>query len=138
MRIVIPTLIAAGLALAGCGSSSSPSSSTVTSSSSASSSASAAIGAATPPTPAGGTIQARMTNLAFSPKLIQARVGQSVHWVNDDSVPHNVTGTSGPTFTASPTFGNGGSFTLKLTKPGTIQYLCTIHPFMKATIVVRG
>jgi len=77
-----------------------------------------------------------MQNYAFSPAVIHARVGQSVHWVNGDSAPHNVTGTHGPAFTASPTFGNGGSFTLKLTKPGTIQYLCTVHPFMKATIVV--
>jgi plastocyanin len=79
-----------------------------------------------------------MSNFAFSPSVIHARVGQSVHWVNADSAAHNVTGTHGPTFTASPTFGNGGSFTLKLTKPGTIQYLCTVHPFMKATIIVSG
>jgi plastocyanin len=79
-----------------------------------------------------------MTNFSFSPKVIHVRVGQSVHWVNEDSAPHNVAGASGPPFTASPTFGQGGSFTLKLTKPGTIQYLCTVHPFMKATIVVSG
>ncbi len=77
-----------------------------------------------------------MQNYAFTPKVIHVHVGQSIHWVNEDNVGHNVTGTSGPGFTASPTFSQGGSFTLKLSKPGTYTYICTIHPFMKGTIVV--
>jgi plastocyanin len=77
-----------------------------------------------------------MSGYAFDPKTIDAKVGQSIRWVNDDSAPHNVTGTSGPSFKASSTFGKGGSFTLHLTQAGTYQYYCTIHPFMKGTIVV--
>jgi plastocyanin len=118
-------VLAIALPIAGCGSSSSSSSSSSGPSS-------------PPPTGAHTVIQAKMSGYAFDPSTIHARVGESIHWVNDDSAPHNVTGTSGPTFKASPTFSRGGSFTLRLTQAGTYHYFCTVHPFMKGTIEVTG
>jgi plastocyanin len=47
-----------------------------------------------------------------------------------------VTYASGPKFTSSPTFTNGHSWTLKLTKAGVIRYVCTIHPGMHGTIFI--
>jgi amicyanin len=75
-------------------------------------------------------------NLAFVPKSVTAKVGETVQWVNGDQPPHNVTYVSGPKFTSSGTLNTGDKFSIKLTEPGTIHYVCTIHPFMKATIVV--
>jgi amicyanin len=77
-----------------------------------------------------------MKNLAFSPASVTAKVGQTVQWTNQDTPPHNVFYVSGPKFTSSPTLNTGAAFKLKLTQPGTIHYICSIHPFMKATIVV--
>jgi len=77
-----------------------------------------------------------MRNIAFNPQTIHATVGDTITWVNRDDAPHNVTYVSGPSFTSSATFTNGGSFRLKLTKAGTIRYMCTIHPGMSGTIVV--
>jgi plastocyanin len=77
-----------------------------------------------------------MLNIAFSPKTVHAKVGDTVKWTNQDQVAHNVTYVSGPQFTSSSTFGNGGTYSLRLTKAGTIQYRCTIHPGMNGTIVV--
>jgi plastocyanin len=77
-----------------------------------------------------------MKSLAFDPKSITAKVGQTVQWTNDDQPPHNVTYVSGPKFTSSGTLNTGDKFQVKLTAAGTIHYVCTIHPFMKATIVV--
>jgi amicyanin len=78
-----------------------------------------------------------MKNLAFDPKVIHAKVGQTVTWTNDDTPPHNVTYVSGAKFKSSPqTMNTGASYSIKLAKPGTIQYFCSIHPFMKASIVV--
>ncbi|HEX4034790.1 MAG TPA: plastocyanin/azurin family copper-binding protein [Solirubrobacteraceae bacterium] len=77
-----------------------------------------------------------MRNIAFNPHTIHVQAGQTITWVNRDDAPHNVTYVSGPRFTSSATFKNGGSFTLKLTHPGTIHYICTIHPGMNGTIVV--
>ena len=83
-----------------------------------------------------GTIHVTMKHIAYHPALIQAKVGQTVTWTNRDDAPHNVTYESGPHFTSSPTFTNGRSFTLKLTKAGVIHYLCTIHPGMNGEIIV--
>lgn len=77
-----------------------------------------------------------MKNVAFTPGTLQAKVGQTVTFKNDDNPAHNVTYVSGPKFTSSGTINPGQSFTLKLTQTGTIHYYCTIHPFMKAEIVV--
>jgi plastocyanin len=77
-----------------------------------------------------------MRNLAFVPKSTTAKVGQTVQWTNFDTAPHNITYVAGPKFKSSSTFSTGAKFQVKLTQPGTIQYVCTIHPFMKASIVV--
>ena len=77
-----------------------------------------------------------MKNVAFAPGSVQAKVGQTVTFKNEDSPAHNVTYVSGPKFTSSGQINPGQSFPLKLTQAGTIHYYCTIHPFMKAEIVV--
>jgi plastocyanin len=79
-----------------------------------------------------------MKNVAFAPGSIQAKVGETVTFKNEDSPAHNVTYVSGPKFTSSPQINPGQSFSLKLTQAGTIHYFCTIHPFMKAEIVVTN
>jgi plastocyanin len=130
-RIAIPFVV---LGLAACGSSSSSSSSSSTSSQApaTSSSTSAKANAA----PSGGSVQVSMKSLAFAPKVIHAKVGQTVQWTNDDSPAHNVTYVSGPKFTSSGTMNPGAKFQIKVTHPGTVQYFCSIHPFMKASIIV--
>jgi len=77
-----------------------------------------------------------MKKLTFSPASVTAKVGQTVQWTNQDTPPHNVVYVSGPKFASSPTLNTGGQFKLKLTQAGSIHYICSIHPFMKATIVV--
>jgi plastocyanin len=77
-----------------------------------------------------------MKNVSFQPGTINAKVGQTVTFNNADSPAHNVTYVSGPKFTSSGQLNPGQSFQLKLTQAGTIHYYCTIHPFMKAEIVV--
>jgi plastocyanin len=115
------------IALAGCGSSSKSSSSTSSPSSTP----------ASTPASTGSTVQISMKNIQFNPATAHAKVGQTVVWTNDDgAIPHNVTYVSGPTFTSSSTFNGGGTFKVKLTKAGTIQYRCTIHPTMTGTLVV--
>jgi amicyanin len=120
--------LSAGLALAllfaGCGSGSQSSSGVTTS-------------AAVPNAPSGRTVQIVMRSLAFNPSAVHAKVGQTVTWDNDDNAPHNVTYVSGPRFRSSrPVLRPGSTFSLALSQPGTIHYYCSIHPWMKATIVV--
>jgi len=118
---------AALVAIAGCGSSSS----------SSSSSAPAATTPATSAAPASGGAAVAMQNIAFSPAVVSVKVGQRVTWTNDDTVDHNVTATSGATFKSS-TFGKGGTFSWTADKPGTVSYVCTIHPGMDGKIIVSS
>jgi plastocyanin len=124
-------LAAAALVVVGCGSSSSSSST----SSGGSTGASAPASAPTTPTAASG-LHVVMKDLAFSPKATKAKVGQTITWTNQDQVDHNVSYVSGPKFKSSGNLGVGRTFSLKLTQAGVIHYVCTIHPFMTATIVV--
>jgi plastocyanin len=129
---VAACLALGGALVAGCGSSSSSSSNSSSNSTPAAAPATSTPAAAPA---AGATVAVSMKNIQFAPKSVTAKVGQTVKWTNDDSVDHNVTATSGETFKSS-TFGQGATYSHKLTKAGTISYVCTIHPGMAGTIIV--
>jgi len=76
-------------------------------------------------------------NFAFAPAAITVKVGTKVTWINQDTDAHTVTsqqGSGGPL--ASAALSTGQSYSYTFTKPGTYAYLCTIHPFMTATVTV--
>jgi plastocyanin len=72
----------------------------------------------------------------YSPSNFTAKVGQTVTWVNRDSAAHTVTSTTG--LFSSGDMASGATFSFTFTKVGILQYYCTIHPWMKGTIVVTG
>jgi plastocyanin len=84
------------------------------------------------PAPGAESYTIHLVNSAFDPQVLQARVGDEVTWVNDDPVPHNVTG--GPL--DSGMMMGGDEYTTVLTEEGTIEYECTLHPGMTGTIEV--
>jgi plastocyanin len=127
MRIFSLLLALGALALAGCGSDNN---------STSSSDSAASTPAATTPVQAGGTVEIHMKDIQFDPTSVTAKVGQTVKWTNDDTAEHNVVATKGANF-KSKIFGKGGTFEQKLDKPGTIDYVCTLHSNMKATITVE-
>lgn len=127
-------LAAGGAAVAGCGSSSKKS----TSSTPAATPPPAATTATT--TPAGGStsasvVQVSMKNIQFMPHDITVKVGQKIHWTNNDQVAHTVTATSGAKFDSGDVNG-GGTYDYTPTKAGVIQYVCTIHAGQTGTITV--
>jgi len=73
---------------------------------------------------------------AFVPAAITVKAGTTVTWTNQDSDAHTVTSQhdSGPL--GSTALNTGQSYSYTFTKPGTYSYLCTIHPFMTATVTV--
>ena len=76
-------------------------------------------------------------NITIAPDTVRVKVGSTIQWTNFDSIDHNVTSEGGPQRFASKNFGEGATFTVQLTKPGVIHYLCTIHPAsMNGTIDV--
>jgi plastocyanin len=120
MRPLIVLAVLVSFAVAGCGSSSHAATSSTLATA----------------TQTGKTVHVIMKSLAFSPTSIHAAVGQQVLWSNIDNAPHNVTYVSGPRFASSKTLNPGHHYEITLTTPGTIHYYCSIHPWMKATIVV--
>ncbi len=88
----------------------------------------------TTPSSTGGP-QVIMKNIAFVPATLTIKVGQTVTWVNQDSVQHDVVANKGEF--KSPLFGQGGTFSHTFTTAGTYAYRCSIHPNMLGTIIVQ-
>ena len=78
------------------------------------------------------------TSTYFSPATITVVIGvnNTVIWTNDDSAEHTVTATNN-SFN-SGLIEPGQSFTYTFTTPGTYTYYCTIHPWMKGTVIVKA
>jgi plastocyanin len=70
----------------------------------------------------------------FSPITVEAKVGDTVIWVNKDPFPHTVTS---PGRFDSGTIKAGRSWRFRVKTKGTFAYICTLHPTMKATLVVK-
>jgi plastocyanin len=90
-----------------------------------------------PPTATGGkTVHVVMRDILFVPDKITARVGQTVRWTNEDDVAHTVKAEKGAKFASKGPLSKGDTYEVKLSNPGTIGYVCTIHPNQHGTITV--
>ena len=87
-------------------------------------------------TPVDGALTIHIKNFAFDPKTPTVKVGTKVTFVNDDSAVHTATSStpSGIFDTKNLAQGKSGDFTF--TTAGTYDYICTIHQYMKASVVV--
>lgn len=77
----------------------------------------------------------RVQNFVFAPATVTVKAGTTVTWTNQDQDPHTITSTDGGPLRSQP-LTTGQSFHYTFTTPGRFDYLCTIHPFMTATVVV--
>jgi len=74
--------------------------------------------------------------IKFQPAVLTVKVGDTVEWRNDDIVPHAATSTKPKRFD-SGILPVGSSWEYVVTIRGTYFYTCTLHPNMKATLIVR-
>jgi len=85
----------------------------------------------------GNSVTTHIQNFAFNPADISIKKGDTIAWVNDDSVPHQIKSVSG-TFD-SPTIAPGGSFQHTFSDaPGVYPYSCSIHPSMHGSITITS
>jgi plastocyanin len=97
----------------------------------------------TPATPSGtgttgggttsSSVTVSMKNIAFDPATVDIQMGDSVTFVNNDTVQHNLSGdwwTSGP-------IDPGQSYTQRFSTTGANPERCTIHPSMTMTVNVK-
>lgn len=90
------------------------------------------------PQPAGDAaqdVQVKMVDMSFEPETVTVAAGGSITWVNEDSVSHNAVAEDGSWKTEI--FGGGNSVTLTFDTPGTYPYVCTLHPKMIGTVIVK-
>jgi plastocyanin len=73
---------------------------------------------------------------AFNPPTTTLRVGDTVTWTNRDAIGH--TTTSDTVAWNSGVIATGNSFSFTFTAAGTFPYHCSIHTFMKGSIVVQA
>ena len=77
-------------------------------------------------------------NFAFSQSTLRVTQGDKVVFTNQDSVQHSATSDNGSF--DSGLIAQNASYTLDTSKlaPGTYTYHCSVHPMMKATLVVAA
>jgi len=147
MRRAIAAVVACcALVCAGCGSSSRSAGSATSTGARSSTAGAAVLSVTTTPRYASpsasapvhsGLVQIAYRNIAIAPDTLRVKVGSTIRWTNHDPVQHNVTSQGGPQRFASGNLADGATFEIKVSKPGVIHYLCTIHPAsMNGTIEV--
>ena len=85
-------------------------------------------------TPANGP-RILIKDFMFQPTTLTVAAGSVVIWSNADDEPHTVTSDSG--LFRSGAMDTNESFSYKFDKPGTYRFVCSIHPKMIGTIVVK-
>jgi plastocyanin len=70
---------------------------------------------------------------------VQVDAGTKVTWTNKDSSPHTATAADDAQRESFDTkvIKQNASASVTFSKPGTYAYVCDLHPFMKASVVVR-
>ncbi|MCL4552639.1 MAG: cupredoxin domain-containing protein [Candidatus Marsarchaeota archaeon] len=97
-----------------------------------------ASGAVTKASPTATTIgrvvyKVWIADSAFVPPIITIRAGEVVQWTNQDSVSHTSTGANWDSGELAP----GRSYSHQFNTAGIFPYECTLHPYMKGTVIVK-
>jgi plastocyanin len=79
------------------------------------------------------TIQITIDKLVFAPTEVNAKVGDTVEWVNKDALAHTATATNGDWNVVT---GPQQSGRVVLKKAGAVDYFCKYHPNMKGRVIV--
>jgi plastocyanin len=72
-------------------------------------------------------------SMIFAGQGLSVATGDTVQWVNEDIVPHTITGKG---FDSGPIAPNG-TWEKKFESPGTVPYKCSFHPSMTASVTVK-
>jgi len=75
--------------------------------------------------------------MTFTPNPASVQVGQTVAWHNSDSMAHTATQDGGG-FNTGAIAGGATSAPVAMGSAGTLDYHCSIHPNMTATLNVTN
>lgn len=88
----------------------------------------------TGPAPSPNTVQ--IVDFRFSPRDIVIGRGETVTWRNDDPYVHWIVSTD-PDVLDSGEMSQAQTYAETFSRPGTYEYYCNIHNYMKAKVTVR-
>jgi plastocyanin len=75
-------------------------------------------------------------NMRFSPARLVVAPGDRVTWTNKDFFPHTASAVAGAF--DSHSIPANASWTYVASKPGEYDYVCRLHPTMRAKLIVRS
>ena len=75
-----------------------------------------------------------ISNFAFNPSELTIKIGDTITWINQDSVQHTITFDSG---LDSGILSKGQNYPHTFDKAGAYTYHCKIHPSMKGKVIVK-
>ncbi len=87
------------------------------------------------PVMAGADATAKIDNFTFEPDKLTVKAGTTVTWINEDDIPHTVVATDRAF--RSKALDTDDKFSFTFTTPGSYEYFCSLHPHMKAVVVVE-
>jgi plastocyanin len=73
--------------------------------------------------------------MRFTPSVLEVNQGDTIEWINKDLYPHNAVADTG--IFRSAEMAAEESWQWRANKRGTISYTCTLHPAMKAKLIVK-
>ena len=79
------------------------------------------------------TIQITITKLVFDQGTVEAKVGDTIEWINKDVIAHTATARNGDW---NVMIGPNKTARLVLKKAGSVDYYCRFHPNMKGKLSI--
>lgn len=87
-----------------------------------------------PPVPATDKNTVLIQDYVFQPAEITIQAGETITWINQDTVGHTATCDSFD----SGLLKKGETFKQTFNETGTFDYICTPHPYMKGKVIVTS
>lgn len=94
---------------------------------------------ASPEATTGDEVTVRIVDFKFEPATTEVSVGTTVTWVNDGPTAHTSTafGEGGTKIWDSNILNRGDDYSFTMDEAGSFDYVCSLHPSMRARIVVE-
>jgi len=83
-----------------------------------------------------GAARVSIANFTFAPARVDVAAGDTVTWTNDDGAPHGIA--FADKARGVDVMLPGNTFGRRYDAPGTYDYVCAVHPYMKGSIVVQA
>ncbi len=84
-----------------------------------------------------GEVMMDIKDFSFSQKSLRIKKGTTVTWTNRDTAKHDITpDTETDAFKSSKLLAKGESYSFTFDTAGKYSYICSPHPYMKASVEV--